>query len=61
MQFLDDAWSEWLHLVDNYINKNVPERVVISNSGPAWVDSELRKLQGDQLKAQRMAKCTGRI
>ena len=56
---VDDAWSEWLHLVNDAIDKNVPKRIVKNNSGPAWVDSELRQLQKEKLKAHRKAKRTG--
>ena len=56
---VDDAWSEWLHLVNDAIDTNVPKRIVKNNSGPAWVDSELCKLQPDKLKGHRKAKRTG--
>ena len=56
---IDDTWSEWLHLVNDAIDKNVPKRIVKNNSGPAWVDSELRQLQKEKLKVHRKAKRTG--
>ena len=51
-----DACSEWLHLVNDAIDKNVPKRIVTNNSG---VDNELRQLQTEKLKAHRKAKRTG--
>ena len=56
---VDDAWSEWLRLINDVIDKNVPKRIVKYNSGPAWVDSELRQLQTEKLRVHRKAKRTG--
>ena len=56
---VDDAWSKWLHLVNDAIDNNLPQRIVKNDSGPAWVDSELRQLQTEKLKAHRKAERTG--
>ena len=37
---VNDAWSEWLRLGNDAIDKNI--RILKNNSGPAWVDSESR-------------------
>ena len=46
--------------VSDAIDKDVPKNSIVKiNSGPAWVDSELRQLQTEKLGAHRKAKRTG--
>ena len=35
---VDDAWLEWLHLVNDAIEENFLKLIGKNNSGSAWVD-----------------------
>ena len=53
---VNEAWGEWLGLLEQFQSATIPRVKVKTNRSHAWVDSEVRHLSHIKMTAWRRAK-----
>ena len=53
---VNEAWGEWLGLLEQFMSATIPQVKVKANRSHAWVDSEVRHLSHIIMTAWRRAK-----